>query len=244
MIVLPKEKVPASEVNPKFLIIYGLPKCGKTSVLAALPKCLIIDLENGTDYYDAYSIKAKNLEDLAEIRKLLIDNPGQFDYVAIDTGTALEDLVMPLAIALYQSLPSGKNYKGTDITELANGNGYRFTREAFKQVIAGFKGTCKYFILTGHLKDKYLTKEGNEFISMELDLTGKLKSIISADADAIGYLYRSGKKGNETRISFKANENVICGARCNHLSNQDILLAESDADGKMTYHWDKIYLTQ
>jgi len=242
MITLPKEKTAPSEVNPKFLIIYGLPKCGKTSILTALPKCLIIDLEDGTDYYSACAIKAKNLSDLDEIKKLLIANPNQYDYVAIDTGTALEEIVMPLAVALFQKLPIGKNYKGTDITELPNGLGYKFTREAFQQVINSFKNNCKYFILTGHLKDKYLTKDGNEFIGMELDLTGKLKSIISAKADAIGYLYRTGKKGNETRISFKANENIICGARCNHLSNQDILLAESDPDGKITYHWDKIYL--
>lgn len=136
----------------------------------------------------------------------------------------------------------GKNYKGTDVRELANGAGYLYEREAFKQVINGFKNTCKYFILTGHLKDKYLEKEGVEIMSVEMDLTGKLKSIMSADADAIGYLYRTGKKSNETRISFKANESVICGARCNHLSNQDILLAESDSDGKITYHWDQIYL--
>lgn len=242
MIVLPTEKIQPSEINPKFLILYGKPKSGKTSILAGLDKCLIIDLENGTDYYNAFSVKAKHLDDLAEIRTALANNPDLYDYVAIDTGTALEDMIMPLAIALYKMTPLGKNYKGVDLRELPQGAGYLYIRQAFKQVIDGFRKVSKYFILTGHLKDKYIDKDGTETQSFELDLTGRLKSIISAESDAIGYVYRKGVKGNQTWLNFIANESVVCGARPNHLKNKEILIAESDAQGNITYFWDKVYL--
>lgn len=242
MIVLPQQKVLPSEINPRFLIIFSKPKAGKTSLLAGLPKCLIIDLEDGTDYYEAYRVKAKTLDDLAEIREALKANPNMYDYIAIDTGTALEEVVMPLAVALYKATPMGKNYKGSDVRELANGAGYLYTREAFTQIVNTFRGLCRYFILTGHVKDKYIEKEGTETTQLELDLTGKLKSITSADADAIAYLYRKGKGGNETWLNFVANDGIICGARPNHLKNKEIKVAESDANGNITYHWDEIYL--
>ena len=242
MFELPTEKIIASEINPKFLILYGKPKSGKTSILTGLDKCLIIDLEGGTDYYDAMSVKAKTLNDLKQIYEALAKNPGYYNFIAIDTGTALEDMVMPRACAIYKNTPMGKNWSGKDIRELPQGAGYLYLRMAFEEVIDLFLGVSKYFILTGHLKDKYVEKNGTETASFELDLTGRLKSIISAKSDAIGYLYRKGTGGRETWINFQANDNIICGARPNHLKNKEIMIAQSDEQGTMTYHWDKIYL--
>ena len=47
MIVLPKEKVKAKVENPRFLIIFGKPKAGKTTLASKLDNNLIIDLERG-----------------------------------------------------------------------------------------------------------------------------------------------------------------------------------------------------
>ena len=47
MIELPTKKVEAKVSNPRFLILGGKPKAGKTSCAAALENNLIIDLEGG-----------------------------------------------------------------------------------------------------------------------------------------------------------------------------------------------------
>ena len=44
-LTLPTSKIPAISENPKYLVIYGLPKAGKTSCLAQLDNNLIIDLD-------------------------------------------------------------------------------------------------------------------------------------------------------------------------------------------------------
>lgn len=75
-------------------------------------------------------------------------------------------------------------------------------------------------------------------MAANIDLTGKIKSLICANADAIGYMFR---KGNQTFISFKSNDEVTCGARPEHLRNQEFVLVESDDKGQLTYGWDKIY---
>lgn len=42
-IVLPKKRLPKVTQDPKNLIIYGVPKVGKTSLLSTLENNLIID---------------------------------------------------------------------------------------------------------------------------------------------------------------------------------------------------------
>jgi len=48
------------------------------------------------------------------------------------------------------------------------------------------------------------------------------------------------RRDNQTVISFKTNEEVTCGARPDHLKNQEIVLAE-EVNGQIVTHWDKIY---
>ena len=76
---LPKTKVKASRKSPKNMIIYGPPKIGKTSVLAELDDCLLIDLEDGSDMVDALKVKAHSLKDLQAIGTEIIRSttPGQ-----------------------------------------------------------------------------------------------------------------------------------------------------------------------
>jgi hypothetical protein len=75
-------------------------------------------------------------------------------------------------------------------------------------------------------------------MSANIDLTGKIKSLICANADAIGYMFR---KGNQTVINFKNNDNVTCGARPDHLRNEEIVVSEMNDKGEIKTHWNKIY---
>jgi hypothetical protein len=84
-----------------------------------------------------------------------------------------------------------------------------------------------------------LEKNGSEFSSLDLDLTGKLKRITTSNSDAIGYLYR---KGNKNIVSFKTSDEVACGARQEHLRNQEIVLSELNEDNTIKTNWDKIYI--
>ena len=62
-VVLPTTKIPAVSIDPKFLILYGRPKAGKTSALAQLENNLIVDLEGGSTFIDAMSVQARSVSD-------------------------------------------------------------------------------------------------------------------------------------------------------------------------------------
>ncbi|NJL78562.1 MAG: AAA family ATPase [Richelia sp. SM2_1_7] len=236
--ILPTEKVKATAINPKKLVIFSKPKTGKSSLVAQLENNLIIDLENGTDYIDALKVKANNFDELREIINALKQGHN-YSYITIDTITKLEDIILPYACMLYKNTTIGKNYKGDNVLELPKGAGYLYVREAFMNVINTFAKLVPNLILIGHLKDVDVEKEGKEITGKELDLTGKLKSILGADVDAIGLLYRG--KNRQNILTFKTNNEVVCGARPNHLKDMDFVVSELTEEGLITY-WDKIFI--
>ena len=238
-IVLPTKKVKIERVNPKRLIIYSKPKTGKTTAFAGLEDNLIMDLENVADYVEALKVTITSLQELLETGKAIKEAGKPYKYVTIDTVTALEDMVMPLAIKLYRQTSMGKNYDGDNVLSLPNGAGYLYLRQAFFQVLDFIDTLAPHIILSGHIKDKQVDDKGEMVLAANIDLTGKIKSLICANADAIGYMYR---KGNKTILSFKTTEEVTCGARPEHLRNEEIVVSELNEKGELEFHWDKIYV--
>lgn len=249
-ILLPVEKTKAELVNPETLVIYGPPKVGKTSLLAQLPDSLLVDIDKGTKYVDAVKYEINDLDTLLKLVKKVKDSGSPYKFGILDTVTELEPMVNTLALKLYRATPIGAKfglnpktgkYEDKNILTLPNGAGYLYIREAFFKVIDYFNTAFKYKIYVGHLKDAQINEETQEVIPANIDLTGKLKMLICSKSDSIGYIYR---KGLETHMSFVATNQVACGSRSAHLRNQDIVVAEMNAEGVLTTHWDKIYLNE
>ena len=91
-IELPKAKNPAKTQDPKYLILFGLPKVGKTTVLSTLDNNLILDFEQGTTYIDALKIEINTLKELKETIKAIKDAGKPYKYITIDTITAVEEM--------------------------------------------------------------------------------------------------------------------------------------------------------
>lgn len=257
--VLPTKKVKATSCSPNNLIIFSKPKVGKTALLAGLEECLLLDLEKGSQYVEAYKVQAETVQDIKAIGELIKSKKEEtgeypYKYIAVDTITALEGICVPYAEQLYSKTSMGKNWFKKDkdgkltkdsgkvvygsILNLPNGAGYSYLRQAMTNIIEYIKTLAPRIILLGHVKDILLEKSGGEFTSSDLDLTGKIKRIISSQSDAIGYLYR---KGNQNILSFKTTDEVSCGARPRHLRNAEIVVSEMK-DDELTTHWDKVYI--
>jgi len=252
-ITLPTKKVKATRKNPKTMVVFSQPKTGKTTALAGLENSLILDLEDGSEFLDAVKIniireaqEAKKqpidylVEVLKEIKKANDANGGPvYKFIAIDTTTALEEMVKPMAAKKYKSLPMGKNWTGKDVTTLPQGAGYHYLREAFQAVINMIESVCDTLILLGHVKDKDVNKEGEEITERSLALTGKTSTILCTKVDAVGYMYR---KDNETIIDFKPSPEYLIGSRSDHLKDQKITVVTSNEDGVLTIDWSKIFI--
>lgn len=245
-ISLPTGMVKSVVKSPNNLIIFSKPKTGKTTLIAALPNCLLIDLESGSDYVDAMKIKARNIKELMDIEAAIIKAGKPYKYIALDTISALETMCIPYAEHLYSKSPMGANWMTTgkakygNILNLANGAGYPWLRQAFEDITNRIKALAPHVILLGHVKDTLLSKNGSDFSSLDLNLTGKLKEMTTSKSDAIGYLVR---KGNKNILSFNTQDDISCGARPEHLRNKEIIISEVDEKtGQIITHWDEIFI--
>lgn len=121
-IELPTSIIPAELEDPKNLIIFSKPKQGKSTALAALPNALCIDLEDGGyDYIDAVKIKANSVQDLKEICKAIKEANYPYQFIVLDTITALEEMVKPLALKLYQDTVAGSKFTGKNVLDAPMG---------------------------------------------------------------------------------------------------------------------------
>lgn len=254
MIELPTEKIKAVRKDPRNIVLFGQPKIGKTTVLSGLDNCLIIDLEDGTQFVDALKFNVLGIANKESklpiiilkqlINKIAEENKKKgkkiYKYIAIDTVTALEDIVLPLAGKMYQETPQGRNWVGNDITTLPNGAGYRWSRLALSTIISEIEALCDTLIILGHVKEKFVEKDGKESTARALDLTGKSASILCSQVDAIGYLYRN--DDNDTVINFAASESLQCGSRCEHLKGKEIVVAKNDNEGNLKVNWSNIFI--
>jgi hypothetical protein len=191
------------------MLLYGAPKVGKTTMLSKLDDCLIIDTEKGSRMVDGIIQEAKSKDDLIAILKALMeDKAPKFKYIALDTVDKIAEWAEK-TVCIEENVSS--------IADLAFGKGYGLVREKVINTINAFDDVCDHLIIIGHRKVAYAVTEGNQIVIPEsLDLTGKLKNIVMSSCDAIGYVYREDE--NDTlMVSFKANNAIEAGSRCNHL---------------------------
>lgn len=246
VVTIPLGIIESEVKSPKELIIFSKPKVGKTTILAQLPGCLLLDLEDGSDYVSAMKYKVNSVKEMEAFAKAVHDAGYPYKAIAIDTATGLEEIATQYAEVLYMRSPMGKNWLAVDggkskygsILNLPDGAGYKWLRDGFEILLKLIRKLAPRVIMSAHVKDIMLDKEGSEFTSADLDLTGKLKRIAASNSDAIGYLYR---KGKQTILSFKTSDKVACGARPAHLQGQEIVIAE-EIDGKVVTYWDRVYI--
>ena len=208
---LPTERTPASRKSPRLLTLFGQSKVGKTTTLATLDNCLIIDTEQGTDMVDAMKVQANNLQDVMATLKALRESETQYDYIAIDT---IDNIVHWMEEFVCKS-------EGVKtIGDLEFGKGYAMVRDNVMKIIAQLKPLAKKgLILIGHRKKTLIANDTDIKVNTSsLDLSGKLKNFIMADSDAIGYVFRNAE--GELKVSFMADDETEAGARCEHLRGQ------------------------
>lgn len=250
---LPTEKIKATRKNPRQMILFAKSKTGKTTALASLENCLIIDLESGAEFVDSMKLNIvdlaaqRNIEPIHMLKNVISElkkaNKEKGDYVykygAVDTVSALERMIIPLANSMYKKTTMGRNWTGTSVLDLPSGAGYHYTREALSLVLNELGQCFDTLIISGHLKDKLVEKEGKEMTERGLNLAGKSASILCSQVDAVGYLYRD---KNKTIVNFQPSESLICGSRSDHLNNKKITLIE-EIDGVLKVDWSQIFLS-
>ena len=221
---LKKVKRKAVSQNPKTMLLYGAPKVGKTTALSQLDDCLIIDTEGGANMIEGYVEAINSRKELIELLKQAQEG-HEYKYVAIDT-------IDKIATWAEQAVCEEENVSA--VQDLAFGKGFGLVREKVLNTVGILKQIFPHVIIIGHRKWARAIVDSKAIVEPEsLDLTGKLKNMLMADCDAIGYVYRDEEQGN-LMVSFKANDALEAGSRSPHLKGKEIKL-----NWKLIYKGDK-----
>lgn len=239
-IVLPTKPIPVTSTEPKSMIIYGSPKIGKTSILSGLKGNFIFDIESGSEFVEALKMVIDHPSIFNQVVKQVTEEQ-LYSFTTLDTVTKLEEWCDKLSTIKYKRSPQGIRFDGDSITELPHGAGYGLLRTETKEYLNRFKKTAKSTIIVAHVVDKNIAKDRSEVIVKDINLTGKLKSIVAADVDAVGYIYIDPENNRKRRITFLTSDEITCGNRCPHLEGKDFVISEKLEDGSIQTYWEEIY---
>lgn len=239
--------------DAQILLIFSKPKQGKTEILSQLDDNLLIDTEDGSDFVSGLKVKVSSWAELKRLYAELKKGDVTYNYITFDTTSGLEEIAKEYAKELYQKTPMGEKWGKPDpktgkvkpgqddIVSLPNGAGYLYLRKAFINIINLFKPFAKKcLILSGHVKDKLVSKYGEEIQELTLDLAGQLSRIVQSKVDAVGLMYR---EGNEAFINFNGGGDSIVEARPEHLTGKLINISTKNTEtGEIITRWDQIFL--
>lgn len=256
--ILPTKATKSELKNPSPLLIFGKPKIGKTSAIAAIENNLVINLEDKIQTADGMITFAKDLATLKQILLQIKKAGNPYKYITIDTLTKLEEFCIPEAEKLYMKTPMGSNWivyedpktkvvdkkkslksKYGSILFLPNGSGYQYVRAAFQQLTTLIESCAENIIYIAHVKEVNILKDGLEFTSSDINLIGKNKQSISAAAQAIAYMTRVGKKNY---LCFQPGDDILTGCKIKRLDGKEICISEYDENEKLVTYWDQIYI--
>lgn len=248
------KRAPISQ-NPHTMLIYSPPKVGKTTIVAQLENSLLVEHEpHGGDFVEANIIEINKPSELLELFKTIESSNKPYKYIIIDTITKWDEWSEIIGTYEYMDKPQGKKFNKTSdgkslhhmskkfetVHEIPNGFGYRYSRQVMIDWFDRITLLADHIIFLAHIKDKLIEskKSGDTVESIDINLTGKVKSIYTSRVDAVGHLYR---KGNKAIINFNNENSFTCGGRCKHL-NEEVVISEKLEDGTIKTFWEKIYI--
>lgn len=195
------------------------------------------------------------LTSLDEYRKETGKN--RYKIGLIDSITTLDEWCEVYSTIKYMQSPQGKSFnrindeeegeitiwdnhdkRWSSCIELPNGRGYGLIRDAVLYFYNRFVACFEKIIFVGHIRNKIEEKNDKEVYTQELDLTGKLRTILPRNVDLIGKLFA---QGNERHITFEVKNNDSgAGSRVKYLRNKTIKLNELK-DEKLIFYWENIF---
>lgn len=136
-----------TRVNPKKMLVFAFPKVGKTTAISGLKNNLIIDFEDGSGFIQGDVVNVLEIAGqrincqpkevlnhidgpmecikvISELSAELAAREKPYDYISLDSVTALVKIATYLGSEMYKKSAVGKNYTGRDVVQdLPNGGG-------------------------------------------------------------------------------------------------------------------------
>lgn len=189
--------------------------------------------------------KGKSLDEYKAIYQEMCSllNEMPFPIFAIDTVTHLQDINCKMALYDYNNHVKPEN-RSRNIKRVDRFGGATFIRRNFSGMKEYIETRAAPFIIwNSHVKERKLVYDKNpeDIGVVDMDLEGGVSPrTFTSKAAAVCVTYL---KPDGVYMDFQKRTETDIGARCAHLSNKVIRIAETqiDTEKEPVTHWDLIY---
>lgn len=184
LMALEPQKI-SRNLKGKYIMLYGLPGVGKTSLAAQFPKSLILGFEQGTNALNnVYVQPIKNWNDWKQAANQLIrkkdELQAKFENIAIDTVDSAWDLCVK-----YVCSNAGVEKLG----DIPWGGGYDTAKKEFQSLFRELTFAGYGIVFISHSTEKtFKDEKGEEYQQIAPALPNRPYDIINKMVDIIGYI--------------------------------------------------------
>ena len=225
------------DLKGKYILAYGLPKIGKTSLVASFPKSLIFSFEPGTNgLNNIYKVNITSWKDFKLAVKQLANDKvkEKFDFVSVDT--------VDIAYELCEQYICSTNGVQS-IGDIPYGAGWAKLKKEFSKIFRDIAIAGYGIIFISHAQEKTLKDAANkEYTRIVPACPSVGANIVNKLVDFIIYIgieYDGPEDMIGTRyMYFKGNKYVQAGSRFKYIPDkakfgyQELVDAVNDAIDK------------
>lgn len=218
MIKLPSEKVKgAYELNNIRLLLYGIPKIGKSTFCSKFNDALFLATEKGLKGLDVYQTEITNWNEFKEVVVLLNEPQDRFKTIIIDT---IDNL---FKFCLNDVCQKNKIEHPSDAKW---GKGWDLLQREFEKQIIQLSLTDYGIIFISHTKEMEIVGKYAKYTKISPSLHNQARKILLPFVDSIGYCTMDIKKDGQENlkerrvIKFEPSEYYEAGDRTGMLPGQ------------------------
>lgn len=203
------------DLKGKYLLLYGKPKTGKTTMASRFPKNLLIAFEKGYNAIDG--IKAVDVNKWSEFRQVLrqLEKPEareMYDTVTIDTTT--------IAYEMCEQFVCSQNGVQS-IRDIPWGQGWTLAKKEFESCLRKITMLGYGLVLISHIETrKEKTADDSEIEILAPSMPKRCYEVVNQIVDIIGYIATEwDDDGNSHRWLYtRQTPTVMAGSRFPYLA--------------------------
>ena len=203
------------DLKGKYLLLYGKPKTGKTTMASRFPKNLLIAFEKGYNAIDG--IKAVDVNKWSEFRQVLrqLEKPEaqeMYDTITIDTTT--------IAYEMCEQFVCSQNGVQS-IRDIPWGQGWTLVKKEFETCLRKITMLGYGLVLISHIETrKEKTADDSEIEILAPSMPKRCYEVVNQIVDIIGYIATEwDDEGNSHRWLYtRQTPTVMAGSRFPYLA--------------------------
>lgn len=203
------------DLKGKYILIYGKPKTGKTTLASRFPKNLLIAFEKGYNAIDG--IKAVDINRWVDFKQVLrqLEKPAaqeMYDTITIDTTT--------IAYEMCEQFVCSQNGVQS-IADIPWGGGYSATKKEFENCLRKITMLGYGLVLISHIETrKEKTSDDSEIEILAPSMPKRCYEVVNQIVDIIGYISTEwDDDGNSQRWLYtRQTPTVMAGSRFPYLA--------------------------